>query len=69
MYHDALQSRLKVFGFDRGVTVQGRLPVPINNPSTNNTALDIAGKNEANLELTLNSFKITLTMAENKYND
>ena len=30
------------------------------------SAIDIAGKNIANLEPTLNSFKIALTMAENK---
>ena len=66
MYHDALQSGLKAFGFDRGVTVQGGLPLPITTPA-HGTAFDIAGKNEANLEPTLNSFKIALTMAENKY--
>ena len=65
MYHDALQSGLKAFGFDRGVTVQGGLPVPITTPA-HGTAFDITGKNEANLEPTLNSFKIALTMAENK---
>ena len=65
MYHDALQSGLKAFGFDRGVTVQGGLPVPITTPA-HGTAFDIAGKNQANLEPTLNSFKIALTMAENK---
>ena len=65
MYHDALQSGLKAFGFDRGVTVQGGLPVPITTPA-HGTAFDIAGKNIANLEPTLNSFKIALTMAENK---
>ena len=68
MYHDALQSGLKAFGFDRGVTVQGGLPVPITTPA-HGTAFDIAGKNEANLEPTLNSFKIALTMAENKINN
>ena len=67
MYHDALQSGLKAFGFDRGVTVQGGLPVPITTPA-HGTAFDIAGKNVANLEPTLNSFKIALTMAENKNN-
>ena len=67
MYHDALQSGLKAFGFDRGVTVQGGLPVPITTPA-HGTAFDIAGKNKANLEPTLNSFKIALTMAENKLN-
>ena len=65
MYHDALQSGLKAFGFDRGVTVQGGLPVPITTPA-HGTAFDIAGKNKANLEPTLNSFKIALTMAENR---
>ena len=65
MYHDALQSGLKAFGFDRGVTVQGGLPVPITTPA-HGTAFDIAGKNEANLKPTLNSFKIALKMAENR---
>ena len=68
MYHDALQSGLKAFGFDRGVTVQGGLPVPITTPA-HGTAFDIAGKNKANLEPTLNSFKIAFTMAENKINN
>ena len=68
MYHDALQAGLKAFGFDRGVTVQGGLPVPITTPA-HGTAFDIAGKNKANLEPTLNSFKIALTMAENKLNE
>ena len=68
MYHDALQSGLKAFGFDRGVTGQGGLPVPITTPA-HGTAFDIAGKNKANLEPTLNSFKIALKMAENKLND
>ena len=67
MYHDALQSGLKAFGFDRGVTVQGGLPVPITTPA-HGTAFDIAGKNKANLEPTLQSFKIALKMAENNSN-
>jgi len=68
MYHDALQSGLKAFGFDRGVTVQGGLPLPITTPA-HGTAFDIAGKNKANLEPTLQSFKIALKMAENKFNN
>jgi 4-hydroxythreonine-4-phosphate dehydrogenase len=67
MYHDALQSGLKAFGFDRGVTVQGGLPIPITTPA-HGTAFDIAGKNKANLEPTLLSFKIALQMAETKFN-
>ena len=65
MYHDALQSGLKAFGFDRGVTVQVGLPIPITTHA-HGTAFDIAGKNKANLKPTLNSVKIALTMAENK---
>jgi 4-hydroxy-L-threonine phosphate dehydrogenase PdxA len=68
MYHDALQSGLKAFGFDRGVTVQGGLPLPITTPA-HGTAFDIAGKNKANLEPTLQSFKIALKMAKNKFNN
>ncbi len=63
MYHDALQSGLKAFGFDRGVTVQGGLPAPITTPA-HGTAFDISGKNLANLEPTLQSFKIALKMSE-----
>ena len=65
MYHDALQSGLKAFGFDRGVTVQGGLPIPVTTPA-HGTAFDIAGKNSANLEPTLQAFKIALNIAKNK---
>ena len=68
MYHDALQSGLKAFGFDRGITVQGGLPVPITTPA-HGTAFDIAGKNIANLEPTLQSFKIVVQMCKNKINE
>ena len=47
-----------------GVTVQGGLPIPITTPA-HGTAFDIAGKNQANLEPTLQSFKIALRMAQN----
>ena len=68
MYHDALQSGLKAFGFDRGVTVQGGMPVPITTPA-HGTAFDIAGKNIANLEPTLQSFKIALKMSKSLLNE
>ena len=61
MYHDALQCGLKAFGFDRGVTVSGGLTIPVTTPA-HGTAFDIAGKNTANLEPTLNSFKLALQM-------
>ena len=68
MYHDALQSGLKAFGFDRGITVQGGLPVPITTPA-HGTAFDIAGKNIANIEPTLQSFKTAVQMSKNKINE
>ncbi len=61
MYHDALQCGLKAFGFDRGVTVSGGLTIPVTTPA-HGTAFDIAGTNTANLEPTLNSFKLALQM-------
>ena len=64
MYHDALQSGLKAFGFDRGVTVQGGMPIPITTPA-HGTAFDIAGKNVANPEPTIQSFKIALNISNN----
>jgi len=64
MYHDALQSGLKAFGFDRGVTVQGGLPIPITTPA-HGTAFDIAGKNIANIKPTIESFKIALKLSKN----
>ena len=60
-----VQSGLKAFGFDRGVTVQGGLTVPVTT-TAHGSAFAIAGKNEANLAPILNSFKIALSMAENK---
>jgi len=64
MYHDALQSGLKAFGFDRGVTVQGGLPIPVTTPA-HGTAFDIVGKNIANIKPTIESFKIALKLSEN----
>ena len=55
---------MKAFGFDRGLSVQGGLPLPVTTPA-HGTAFDIAGTNKANLEPTLQSFKIAVTMAEN----
>lgn len=62
MYHDGLQCGLKAFGFDRGVTVSGGLPIPVTTPA-HGTAFDITGKNTANLEPTINSFKLAFEMS------
>ena len=62
MYHDGLQCGLKAFGFDRGVSVSGGMTVPITTPA-HGTAFDITGKNTANLEPTINSFKLAFEMS------
>jgi 4-hydroxy-L-threonine phosphate dehydrogenase PdxA len=64
MYHDGLQCGLKAFGFDRGVTVSGGLTIPVTTPA-HGTAFDITETNTANLEPTINSFKIALQMCKN----
>ena len=61
MYHDAIQSGLKSFGFDKGVTVQGGLPIPITTPA-HGTAFDIAGKNKANIKPTIESLKVLIKL-------
>ena len=68
MYHDALQCGLKAFGFDRGVTVQGGIPIPITTPA-HGTAFDIAGKNLTNLDPTIESFKIAVQMASRNFKE
>lgn len=61
MYHDQGQIAIKLLGFERGVTVQGGLSIPITTPA-HGTAYDIAGKNKANVEATYQAFKIACRM-------
>jgi 4-hydroxythreonine-4-phosphate dehydrogenase len=63
MYHDQGQIAMKLMGFDRGVTVQGGLPVPITTPA-HGTAFDIAGKGVASPEATRRAFALACDMAE-----
>jgi 4-hydroxythreonine-4-phosphate dehydrogenase len=61
MYHDQGQIAMKLLGFDRGVTVQGGLPVPICTPA-HGTAYDIAGKGIANVGAMKNAFALACEM-------
>lgn len=61
MYHDQGQIAIKLMGFSKGVTVQGGLPVPITTPA-HGTAYDIAGKGLADVNATLNAFRIACRM-------
>ena len=63
MYHDQGQIAIKLLGFEKGVTVQGGLPIPITTPA-HGTAYDIAGKNQANVNAMRNAYLIACRMGE-----
>ena len=52
---------MKLMGFERGVTVQGGLPIPITTPA-HGTAYDIAGKGAANPQAMKSAFDIACKM-------
>jgi len=62
MYHDQGQVAVKLLGFERGVTVQGGLPVPITTPA-HGTAFDITGQGKANPEAMIQAFLLAAKMA------
>ena len=61
MYHDQGQIAMKLLGFERGVTVQGGLPIPITTPA-HGTAYDIAGRGIANPQAMKNAFDVACRM-------
>lgn len=68
MYHDQGQIALKLLGFDRGVTVQGGLPVPVTTPA-HGTAFDIAGQGIADVGATRAAFTLACTMVGTQKKD
>jgi len=62
MYHDQGQIAMKLMGFERGVTVQGGLPMPITTPA-HGTAYDIAYRGVANAGAMRNAFDLACRMA------
>lgn len=64
MYHDQGQIALKLLGFDRGVTVQGGLPIPVTTPA-HGTAFDIAGQGVADIGAIRAAYDILLDMVTN----
>lgn len=62
MYHDQGATALKMMGFDRGVTVQGGIPIPIAT-ANHGSAFDIYGKNIASTPAMENALKLTVRMA------
>ncbi len=65
MYHDQGQIAIKLLGFEKGVTVQGGLPVAITTPA-HGTAYDIAGKGIANVGAMRAAFDIACRMGQAK---
>ena len=65
MFHDQGQIAMKLMGFERGVTVQGGLPIPITTPA-HGTAYDIAGKGIANPQAMKNAFEIACRMGASR---
>jgi len=61
MYHDQGQIAIKLLGFEKGVTIQGGLPIPITTPA-HGTAFDIAGQNKANVAAMVQAFLIACRM-------
>jgi 4-hydroxythreonine-4-phosphate dehydrogenase len=61
MYHDQGQIAMKLMGFERGVTVQGGLPVAITTPA-HGTAYEIAGRGVANTQAMKNALAIAVRM-------
>ncbi len=65
MYHDQGQIAMKIFGFDRGVTVQGGLPITIATPA-HGTAFDIVGRGIANPGATAHAFDLAVSITARK---
>jgi len=61
MYHDQGQIAMKLMGFERGVTVQGGLPIPVTTPA-HGTAYDIAGRGKAGVGAMRNAFALACAM-------
>lgn len=61
MYHDQFSTALKLLGFERGVTVQGGIPIPITT-ANHGTAYDLYGKNVAIPNAFEEAFNIAVRM-------
>ncbi len=64
MYHDQGQIATKLIGFERGVTLQSGLPIPVVTPA-HGTAFDIAGKGVAVASAILEAFRVGVAAARN----
>ncbi|HHE3594706.1 4-hydroxythreonine-4-phosphate dehydrogenase [Pasteurella multocida] len=67
MYHDQFSTALKILGFERGVTVQGGIPIPITT-ANHGTAFDLHGKNIAIPTAFEAAFNIAVRMGQGVLN-
>lgn len=61
MYHDQSQIAMKLMGFERGVTVEGGLPIPVTTPA-HGTAFDIVGQGKASSQGLYEAFRVACRM-------
>jgi len=64
MYHDQGQIAMKLMGFERSITINGGLPIPITTPA-HGTAHDIAGRGIANPGALKRALFVASRMASN----
>lgn len=62
MFHDQGQIAMKLIGFDRGVSIQGGLPIPITT-CAHGTAFDIAGQGRADVSSLRHAFDLACSLA------
>ena len=65
MYHDQFSTALKMLGFERGVTIQAGLPVPIAT-ANHGTAYNLYGQNIASPKALEQALLLTVRMAKGK---
>jgi 4-hydroxythreonine-4-phosphate dehydrogenase len=65
MYHDQGQIAMKLLGFERGITIQAGLPVPIVTPA-HGSAFDIAGQGVARVDGLREAYRATCRMAKQR---
>lgn len=65
LYHDQGQIAIKLMGFERGVTVQGGLPIPITTPA-HGTAFDIAGRGTARADAMRAALRLAARMGASR---
>ncbi len=68
MYHDQAATALKMMGFERGITVQGGIPIAIAT-ANHGTAYDVYGKNVASPQALENALHLTVQMANTIMNE